>query len=225
MLNLNYDTITNWTVSAVQFVYRLLVQNTYFILSNSLFLILLFFIRLNTNNFIFFIGPIYFLLVSFSVQFGAFRESKETISMKEYVTLYKEIVKNNWKTFVFYTMLICMLVLDFRILRVSDLRMIVYPLLITGCFLLSSMFFVLLISIDSRSKDISFKQKLMWSLLVSYRLPTVTIVNVIWILVTLFFLQNFSLAYLCFFGGAINYYIWLNLNRKFSIDLFYEQIK
>jgi len=225
MFNKNYDFITDWTVSAVQFVYRLLVHNTYFILSNSLFLVLLFFFRLNMNNFIFFIVPILFLVVSFSAQFKAIDYSKDTISIRRYFSLYKGVIKNNWQIFLFYTLLIYLIALDIRILFVANLTVILYPLIITGCFLLSSMFFVLLISIDERAKEISFKKKLVWSLLISYRLPSVTLLNAFYVLATIFCLQNFSLAYLCFFGGAINYYVWLNLNRRFSVELFYEQIR
>ncbi|NLC64731.1 MAG: hypothetical protein GX753_03580 [Erysipelothrix sp.] len=224
MLNINHDVITKWTVSAVQYFYRLLVQNTYFILSNGLFLILLFFFRLSMNNFILFIIPIFFLLVSFSAQFKAIADNEETVSLKRYFTLYKGVITNNWRIFLFYTFFICFLVLDLRILFIADLTLLVYPLLITGSFLMSSMFFVLLIATDERAKNVSFKKKMLWSLLVSYRLPKVTLLNVLYVIVTLFLLQNFSLAYLCFFGGAINYYVWMNLTRQFSVELFYEQM-
>src|SRR5699024_4412112 len=119
--------------------------------------------------------------------------------------------------YLFYTFFICLLVLDLRILLVADLTVLLYPLLITGSFLISSMFFVLLISTDERAKEVTFKKKISWSLLVSYRLPKVTMLNVFYVIVTIFLLQNFSLAYLCFFGGAINYYVWMNLTRQFSV--------
>ncbi|WP_227004509.1 hypothetical protein [Jeotgalibaca porci] len=226
MFNVNHDVITNWTVTAVQYFYRLLIHNTYFILSNGLFLVLLFFFRLSMNNFILFIIPIFFLLVSFSAQFKAVADNEEeTVSLKRYFSLYKEILKNNWNIYLFYTFFICLLVLDLRILLVADLTVLLYPLLITGSFLISSMFFVLLISTDERAKEVPFKKKISWSLLVSYRLPKVTMLNVFYVIVTIFLLQNFSLAYLCFFGGAINYYVWMNLTRQFSVDLFYEHIR
>jgi len=218
------DSVSDWTVLFIQFVYRLLVQNTYFILSNSLFLLLLFMIRFNMNNFVFFIVPVFFLLVSFSAQFKEIQDSKDTIGLSRYFALYKQIIKNAWPIFLFYTCAIVFIVFDLRILFIADLTVMMYPLLITGCFLLSSMFFVLLISTDERAKKISLKRKLMWSLLISYRLPSVTILNFLCVLITIFCLQNYSLAYLCFLGGVINYYIYLNLNRRFSIELFFEQI-
>ncbi|EOH54450.1 hypothetical protein UA3_02265 [Enterococcus faecium EnGen0263] len=61
-----------------------------------------------------------------------------------------------------------------------------------------------------------------WSLLVSYRLPLVTVYNITFIGLTIFFMQHFSLVYLCFFSGVINHGIYRNLTRRFSIDKFYE---
>jgi len=66
------------------------------------------------------------------------------------------------------------------------------------------MFFVLLISTDERVKEVPFRKKIGWSLLVSYRLPKVTLLNIIYVTVTIFILQNYSLAYLCFFGGYVS---------------------
>lgn len=178
------------------------------------------------NNFLLFIVPIFFLLVSFSAQFKAIADNKEEpVTMKRYFSLYKNILKNNKGIFLFYTFTICLLVLDLRIFLLGNLTMWVYPLMITGSFLMSSMFFVLLIATDSRVKELSFKKKIIWSLIVSYRLPKVMLMNVLYLMITIFLLQNFSLAYLCFFGGAINYYIWINLTRHFSVELFYQHIK
>jgi len=224
MFNNNFDFITDWTVQAVNFVYRLLVQNTYFILSNSLFLLLLIFLRLTMNNFLFFIIPIFFLLVSFSAQFKSISESEDTVSFRHYFSIYKNILKNGWPTFLLYTCLIVFIVFDLRILFVANLKAMMYPVVITGCFLLSSMFFVLLITTDERAKTISLRRKITWSLSISYRLPLVTLLNFLYVVLIVFFLQNYSLAYLCFFGGAINYYIHSNLNRRFSLDLFFEQM-
>ncbi len=36
-------------------------------------------------------------------------------------------------------------------------------------------------------------------------------------------MQYFSLAYLCFLSGAINYGVYRNLIRRFSLDLFFEE--
>ncbi|MHC5228658.1 hypothetical protein ACYSNW_10300 [Enterococcus sp. LJL99] len=224
MFNKNSDFLINYTVSSVQFIYRLFVQNTFFILSNALFLCVLFFIRLSINNFVFFIIPIFFFLVSFSGQFKVIQESEETISLRKYFLLYKEILRNSWATFLFYTFFIVFIVVDLRILFLAKLPVMMYPFLITSCFLLSSMFFNLLISSDVRAKKLSFKRKILWSIRISYRLPRVAVVNGIYLFISLFCLQNFSLAYLCFFGGAINYFLFKNLTRSFSVSLFYKQI-
>lgn len=224
MINKNFDFITDWTVSTVQFVYHLFVQNTYFVLSNSLFLLLLFFVRLSMNNFILFLVPIFFLLVSFSAQFKVINNQQDEITIRNYIKCYRQIIVNNWRTFLFYTAFIAFIVFDLRILAIAEFEVMKYPLIITSCFLLSSMFFVLMISIDPRASELSLKRKISWSLLISYRLPSVTILNVLFIIFAVFCLQNFSLAYLCFFGGAINYFVWKNLSRRFSIDLFFEQM-
>jgi len=77
------------------------------------------------NNFILFLLPIFFLLVSFTAQFKTFASNEdETVSLKHYFSLYKEILKNNWSIYLFYTFFIGLLVLDFRILLVADLTVL-----------------------------------------------------------------------------------------------------
>lgn len=225
MLNNRFDFITDWTVASVQFFYKILVQNTFFILSNSVFLIFLLFLKLTINNFLIFSLPIYLLLVSISAQLSLNSRTQENVSIRYYFKLYKEIFKNVRWICLLYTFLIVFIVFEVQILLIVSNNIVLYPFIITSFFLISSMLYILLISSDTRSKHITFKQKLVWSMLISYRLPLVTVVNIIYILLTLFCLQNFSLAYLCFIGGAINYFIFLNLTRRFSVELYFSQIE
>lgn len=221
-MNNLFHSISEWTVSIVNYVYQLLVYQMYFILSNSFFLILLFFIRFTLNNFVLFLGPLILFFASLSAQFRLFTDSKHLMDRKDYFICYREIFKNNWIYFVLCSLFISFILFGFRILRLYRQSVMLFPFALTSCFLLSSMLFVLLISSDSRVAQISFRKKMEWSLLISYRLPLVTIYNMAFIGLTIFFMQHFSLAYLCFFSSVINHGIYRNLTRRFSIDKFYE---
>lgn len=221
-MNSIFHSISEWTVSTVHYVYRLLVYQMYFILSNSFFLILLLFIRFTLNNFLLFLGPFVLFLASLSAQFRLFTDSKHLMDRKDYFMYYREIFKNNWIFFVLCSLFISFIFFGFRILILYRQSVMLFPFVLTSCFLLSSMLFVLLISSDSRVTQIPFRKKMEWSLLVSYRLPLVTVYNIAFIGLTIFFMQHFSLAYICFFSGVINHGIYRNLTRRFSIDKFYE---
>lgn len=134
------------------------------------------------------------------------------------------MIKNNWKIFLFYTFLTSFIIFEVKVLWMAQKGLLLIPLLITASFLASGMFFVFLLSSDERASQISIGQKFFSMLLVSYKLPFVTVVNMIWIIIVVFALQRFSLAYLLFLGGAINYMICLNLKRRFSVQLYFEQI-
>lgn len=221
-MNSIFHSISEWTVSTVHYVYRLLVYQMYFILSNSFFLILLLFIRFTLNNFLLFLGPFVLFFASLSAQFRLFTDSKHLMDRKDYFMYYREIFKNNWIFFVLCSLFISFIFFGFRILILYRQSVMLFPFVLTSCFLLSSMLFVLLISSDSRVTQIPFRKKMEWSLLVSYRLPLVTVYNIAFIGLTIFFMQHFSLTYICFFSGVINHGIYRNLTRRFSIDKFYE---
>lgn len=221
-MNSIFHSISEWTVSTVHYVYRLLVYQMYFILSNSFFLIVLFFIRFTLNNFLLFLGPLVLFLASLSAQFRLFTNQEHPMDRKDYVMYYRENFKNNWIFFVLCSFFISFIFFGFRILILYRQSVMLFPFVLTSCFLLSSMLFVLLISSDSRVTQIPFRKKMEWSLLVSYRLPLVTVYNIVFIGLTSFFMQHFSLVYICFFSGVINHGIYRNLTRRFSIDKFYE---
>ena len=68
-MKFNFDFLTDWTVDIVNAVYRLTIQSLYFILSNSLFLMMLLVFKMTLNNFILFLVPIFLMLISFLTQF------------------------------------------------------------------------------------------------------------------------------------------------------------
>ena len=224
MMRNPFDAISEWTVTFINFFYRLLVFNTYFILSNLLFLAVLVVIRLNLNNFIFFIVPLYGLVVSVAAQFKLIQMKAESVKLKQYWQLYRQLLQSNWATYLFYTGFIVFIVFDIQIMLVAGLTWLLVPVAITGIFLLSSMFFMLLITTDPRARQLSFKRKVIWSVMISYRLPLVTVVNMLYGVAAVFCLQNFSLAYLAFIGCALNYFVYVNLCRRFSVALFFEQM-
>lgn len=223
----NFDIITDWTVLGVNWFYKLIVQNLYFVLSNLLFITMLFVFQLTLNNFLLFIIPIFLFYVSLATQFKMIEQGgqeKKGISFGSYRKYYHKMIKNNWKIFLFYTFLTSFIIFEVKVLWMAQKGLLLIPLLITASFLASGMFFVFLLSSDERASQISIGQKFFSMLLVSYKLPFVTVVNMIWIIIVVFALQRFSLAYLLFLGGAINYMICLNLKRRFSVQLYFEQI-
>ncbi len=227
MKNFNWDFnfITDWTVSGVSWIYRLIIQNVYFVLSNLLFIAMLLLFQLNLNNFVLFIVPIFLFYVSLAAQFKTIETEKTVISLRRYGQIYGRMLKNNWKVFLFYTGLTTFIVFDVKVLLALHGGLLLIPLLITVSFLASGMFFVFLLSTDTRAEKIALGQKFFSMLLVSYKLPLVTMVNVLWFAVIFITLQKFSLAYLVFFAGAINYMICLNLKRRFSVELYFEQVE
>lgn len=125
---------------------------------------------------------------------------------------------------VFYTLLITFLVFDFRILSVLKNGLLYVPFLITSGFLISSLFFMILIATDERSKQLSLGRKFFSAMLIAYRLPLVTLVNMICLVGIAISLVLFPIAYICILGGLINYLIYLNCQRRFSVSLYFGDV-
>ena len=176
-MNPFFHAISEWTVTIVHSAYRLLVYQLYFILSNSLLLMHLFFLRLTLNNIVFFWVPLVFLIASLSAQFGLFNNPEHLSNTKNYFQYYRECLKKNWGLYFLYSLIILLILFGLKILILYQRSVMFLPFVLTSCFLLSSMLFVLLISSDSRVAQIPFKKKIEWSLLISYRLPSVTVYN------------------------------------------------
>lgn len=223
-MKFNFDFLTDWTVDIVTVVYRLTIQSLYFILSNSLFLMMLLIFKLTLNNFILFLVPIFLMLISFLTQFSINEGGKEPLSFKQYCLLYRDNLKGQWQMSCFYTLLIAFLVFDFRILSVLKNGLLYIPFLITSGFLVSSLFFMILIATDKRSKQLSLGRKFFSALLIAYRLPLVTLINVICLVGIAISLVLFPVAYICILGGLINYLIYLNCQRRFSVSMYFEDV-
>ncbi len=133
-MNSIFHSISEWTVSTVHYVYRLLVYQMYFILSNSFFLIVLFFIRFTLNNFLLFLGPFVLFLASLSAQFRLFTDSKHLMDRKDYFMYYREIFKNNWIFFVLCSLFISFILFGFRILILYRQSVMLFPFVLTSCF-------------------------------------------------------------------------------------------
>lgn len=78
----NFDIITDWTALGVNWFYKLIVQNLYFVLSNLLFITMLFVFQLTLNNFLLFIIPIFLFYVSLATQFKMIEQGGQ--EKKEY---------------------------------------------------------------------------------------------------------------------------------------------
>lgn len=222
-MKFNFDFLTDWTVKGVNLVYRLAVQNLYFVVSNSLFLILLLIFRMTLNNFILFLVPIFLMLMSFLTQFKLFEMAEDGVAFKQFAKIYADNLKKQWRVGVFYTLLIAFLVFDLKIIGLTTSGFLAIPLLITGSFLLSSLFFVLMISTDERSETLTLGQKFFSALLISYKLPLVTLLNILYLVAIVVTLRFLPVAYLCILGGAINYLIYRNCQRRFSVDLYFKE--
>lgn len=222
-MKFNFDFLTDWTVKGVNLVYRLAVQNLYFMLSNALFLVLLLIFRLTLNNFILFLLPIFLMLVSFLAQFKSIERQEEVLAFKQYLSIYGESLKKHWQVALFYTMLIAFLAFDMKILSLTSSGFLYIPFLITSSFLISSLFFVLMISTDDRSETLTLGQKFFSALLISYKLPFVTLMNSLCLVAIVVTLHLLPVAYVCILGGALNYLIYLNCQRRFSVDLYFKQ--
>lgn len=222
-MNHIFHSISKGTVSLIHIFYRLLVYQTYFVLSNCFVFILLIFVRLTLNNFILFFVPLILFIASLCVQFGSFIDHTHIINIRKYQMYYRKIVKKNWILFMLYSLFIAFLVFCTRILFMNRLSVMIVPFALTSCFLVTSMLFVLLLSSDVRAIQIPFKKKIEWSLMISYRLPIVTIYNTALIGLAIFLTHYFSFVYLLVFSSAVNYGLYRNLTRGFSMDRFFEE--
>lgn len=222
-MKFNFDFLTDWTVASVNTVYRLTIQNLYFMLSNALFLALLLIFRMTINNFVLFLVPIFLMLISFLTQFKIIEAHEDRLALKKYGVIYVTNLKKHWRVALFYTFLIAFLVFDLQVLSLTKNVLLYIPFLITSSFLLSSLFFVLLISTDERSEKLSLGCQFFSALLISYKLPLVTLINILCLIATVVTLRIFPVAYICILGGAINYLIYLNCQRRFSVKLYFEE--
>ena len=222
-MKFNFDFLTDWTVAGVNVVYRLTIQNLYFMLSNILFLGLLLVFRMTMNNFVLFLLPIFLMLISFLTQFKVIEAQEDGLALKKYGKMYVTNLKKHWKVALFYTLLIAFLVFDLQVLSLTKNALLYIPFLITSSFLMSSLFFVLLISTDERSENLPLGRQFFSALLISYKLPVVTLVNILCLIAMVVTLRIFPVAYICILGGAINYLIYLNCQRRFSVKLYFEE--
>ncbi len=215
-----------WINKFVLAIYRLLVLNTYFILSNAILFVLFFIFQLTFNNFLFFLVPIYFLLVSVATQFKVMTEYSgvDVCSLRQYSFLYRTVLTNYWKIFLISTGLVTFLFVDFQILLTNTkIFFMLFPVLLTSMFLLSSMLFVFLLLTNNLAKSLGWKTLFFHAIFVSYKLPLCTLINCFLFCFMFLSIQFYSLLYVCFLGGLINCLIFHNLKRKFSTDLFFEQ--
>lgn len=218
------DNITKWTVNGVTGFYQILIANTYFILSNLLGLLTLFFFQLTINNLVFFILPLFLLLQSIMMQFQIMPDL-EAYSLKRYMKLYPKVLRKNWQILLAATGIILLIIADIKILTVfQNTQFLTTGILITSFFLINCILFVLLIQTRSEAVELSLTKKIQSGLLLSYRLPVVTLLNMVYIAIACFSIQFIAVYYVVFIGGFLNLLIWKNLQRRFSLDLYFEQI-
>lgn len=222
-MKFNFNLIGDWTVRLVNSFYHVCVINMYFIICNIVGLVALFLFELTMNNLIFFVIPIYFLLMSYIVQFQLMNEQNE-LSFKHFRLVYRNTLKQNWKLVLAATTFILFIIFDMKILSLSeDIAVLTIPILITAVFLFCSLLYLFLIQTRSESSALSLKKKISSSLLLSYRLPGTTLMNFFLLVFTILSIQLLPTVYVLFLGGLINSIILANLQRKFSLDLYFEQ--
>ena len=100
-MKFNFDFLTDWTVASVNTVYRLTIQNLYFMLSNALFLALLLIFRMTINNFVLFLVPIFLMLISFLTQFKIIEAHEDRLALKKYGVIYVTNLKKHWRVALF----------------------------------------------------------------------------------------------------------------------------
>lgn len=217
------ENISKWTVGGITSFYQILVANTYFILSNLLGLVFLFFFQLTMNNLVFFILPIFLMMQSIIMQFHILPKLDE-YSLKLFCKDYLKILKEHYRMLLGATTAILLIILDVYILmRIDSSSFFLIAVLITSAFLINSLLYIFLIETRTEAKQIPVSKKLTSSLILSYRLPFITFINMIYIGLTMFSIRFMALFYIMFIGGFLNLLIWKNLQKRFSLDLYFEQ--
>ncbi|KAF1291319.1 hypothetical protein [Candidatus Enterococcus leclercqii] len=218
------DNITKWTVNGVTGFYHILIANTYFILSNLLGLLTLLLFQMTINNLVLFVLPLFLLLQSILMQFQIMPEL-ESYSLKRYMKMYPRVLRKNWQVLAIATAAILLIIADIHILTTfQDTQFLIAGLLITSFFLINCILFVLLIQTRKEAEELSLAKKIQSGLLLSYRLPLVTLLNMFYIGIACLSIQFVAVYYVVFIGGFLNLLIWKNLQRRFSLALYFEQI-
>ncbi|OQO83590.1 hypothetical protein BH739_15885 [Enterococcus casseliflavus] len=218
------DNINKWTVGGITSFYETLVGNTYFIISNLLGMVVLFLFKPTMNNLLLFIVPIFLLMQGILMQFHIL-PNIEKYSVKRFFKEYPLVLKKSWRVLAIATGIILMVIVDMNILMHSKTsRIFMVAVLITSMFLINSLLYIFLIESSEKSIDVSIRRKFMTGLLLSYRLPMITLKNIIFISIAIFAIQFMAIFYIVFIGGILNLLIWKNLNKRFSLDLYFEQV-
>lgn len=217
------ENISKITVSSIMHIYDLFVINAYFIISNLLGLITLVVLSLSFNNLVFFILPILLFIQSILMQFTIL-EDNNSYSIKKYITKYIQIMKNNWKSLVGITIVLLLIICDLKILMFIEApSFLIIATIITAMFVLNSILYFLLIRTRKESHELPLIKIVTSSVLLSYKLPFITVLNFICMFLAIYSIQFLPMVYILFIGGGINILIWKNLTKKFSLNLFFEE--
>lgn len=218
------DLLNKWTVNGVTSFYTIFLVNTYFILSNLVGFLALFVFKISFNNLLFFIIPLLLLVQSIIMQFHILPEI-ESYSLKKFFKEYPRVFRENWQTEVLITGILVLILTDSKILMTyTNSAVFLLAVLITSIFLMNTLLFVLLMQTKKESRQLSFGKKITSGLMLSYRLPQVTILNMVYMGLSIFTIQFVPIYYIIFIGGFINMLIWKNLQRRFSLELYINQM-
>ncbi|MGM0123367.1 hypothetical protein IGI37_000733 [Enterococcus sp. AZ194] len=218
------ENVSKWTVGGITSFYQIFVVSTYFILSNLLGLVVLFFFQPTINNLVFFILPIFLMMQSIMMQFHILPQLDE-YSIRRFCKEYLKILKAHFHMLLSATAAILLIILDVSILIHKDASsFFLLAVLITSAFLINGLLYIFLIEARAEAKRLPVSKKLISGLMLSYRLPYITFINMIYIGISLVSIRFMAVFYIIFIGGFLNLLIWKNLQKRFSLDLYFEQI-
>lgn len=208
-MKIDSELITKWSVNFTNIFYDFVVRNFYFFLSNIILFLCLLVFKVNMNNLIIFIFPIFLHVNSYSIQFDLINcSSTNRYRWKDYLRFVKKSIISNWKAHSVMTLLLVILIINIAIvISVSEINFMLIPILITGSFMINSFYYYLELYLNNPNK----KNSISSSLILSYgNIPTF-LKNTLLLIVELFLVFYISPIVILVSGDLISRIILKNI--------------
>lgn len=218
-----FEKFNKLAVDIMNYLYKCLKVNMFFIISNFLGILTLVFLKPTVNNIFLFVFPLFLLFHSIFMEFRVLKEF-EKYDLKFYLTDFWLTLKNNWLFILFVTFTTFVIFIDLQIstaTKYSPLLTII--LIITSIFILNGLLYMILIQTHKESHCLTLKSKALSAIIISYRLPVRSFFNATIFVLTFYLIKYVSGFLTMFITGFLIILIWKNMNKKFSLNLYFEQ--
>lgn len=218
-----FEKFNKLTVDIMNYLYNCLKVNMFFIISNSLGIVTLIFLKPTFTNIFFFVFPLFLLFHSILMEFRVLA-NLEKYDFRYYIKDYWVTLKNNWTVISFITFTTFLVFIDLQISTTTKYSALLFVvLIITSMFIINSLLYLILIQTRKESHQLTLRSKVLSAVTISYRLPIKTVSNTTIFAVTFYLIKFVSGFLTMFISGFLVILIWKNMNKRFSLDLYFKQ--